>query len=227
VGGHEVRVRRAVMILIAPSSIALGLSVFASTGPAGAASTIPSAPRSVRMVPGNARATVRWHPPVNDGGRPITAYEVIPYLDNFPQPTEVFTSTATSQVIFGLKNGRSYTFKVAAKNSVGWSRLSARSDEVTIGVPLAPVQPNAVAGKGSATVSWHAPPSANGFAITSYRVLPFLDGAAQPARTFASTQTHQVVTGLQGGKPYAFEIEAHNRNGWSAPSNDSRTVVVS
>jgi len=191
-----------------------------------ATSTIPSAPRSVRMTPGNTTVTVRWHPPVNTGGRPITAYEVIPYLNNLALGINVFNSTATSQVIFGLKNGRSYTFKVAAKNSVGWSRLSARSDFVTVGVPLPPGAVTAVTGKGRATVSWHAPPSNNGSAVSSYRVTPLLDGAVQAARTFNSTQTHQVITGLEGGKPYTFEVAAHNRNGFSADSNVSKTIVI-
>jgi hypothetical protein len=208
--------------------IVLAVCVFValSPHPAGAVSTIPSAPRSVRMVPGDGRATVRWHPPAHSGGHPITQYEVIPYLDNSPLPTNVFASTATSQVIYGLRNGRSYTFKVAAKNSVGWSRLSARSRDVTIGVPLAPLTPTAVPGNTDATVSWHPPETDNGSAVNSYRVTPFLDGAAQVARTFNSTQTHAVITGLHGGQPYAFEVEAHNRNGWSDPSNTSPTVVV-
>jgi large repetitive protein len=193
---------------------------------AGAASTIPSAPRSVRMLPGNGRATVRWHKPANTGGRPITQYEVIPYLDNSPLPTNVFSSTATSEVIFGLTNGKSYTFKVAAKNSVGWSRLSARSGFVTIGVPLAPAAPTVVSGKARATVSWRAPPSDNGSAVISYRVTPFLDGAAQAAHTYKATPTHQVITGLQGGQKYTFQVEAHNRNGWSVPSNPSSAIVI-
>jgi hypothetical protein len=191
-----------------------------------ATSAIPTAPRSVRMTPGNTTVTVRWHPPADTGGRPVTAYEVIPYLNNLALGINVFNSTKTSQVIYGLKNGHSYTFKVAAKNSVGWSRLSARSDFVTVGVPLPPGAVSAVPGKGRATVSWHAPPSNNGSAVNSYRVTPLLDGAAQAARTFNSTLTHQVITGLQGGKPYTFEVAAHNRNGFSTPSNVSATIAV-
>jgi hypothetical protein len=191
-----------------------------------AASTIPTAPRSVRMTPGNSTVTVRWHPPADSGGRPVTAYEVIPYLNNLSLGINVFNSTKTSQVIFGLKNGHSYTFKVAAKNSVGWSRLSARSDFVTVGVPLPPGAVSAVSGKGRATVTWHAPPSNNGSAVNSYRVTPLLDGAAQAGRTFNSTLTHQVITGLQGAKPYTFEVAAHNRNGFSAASNVSARITI-
>ena len=62
--------------------------------------------------------------------------------------------------------------------------------------------------------------------MLSYRVTPFLDGAAQAAHTFKATPTHQVITGLQGGKSYTFQVEAHNRNGWSDPSNPSAAILV-
>jgi hypothetical protein len=193
--------------------------------PGWAASSIPTAPRSVRMTPGNGRATVRWHPPVNDGGHPVTAYEVIAYLNNFALPTNLFHSTATSEVILGLQNGKTYTFKVAAKNSVGFSRLSARSAGLTIGVPLASAKPTAVPGKDQATVSWHAPTN-NGAAVDSYRVTVLINGDAQLTRTFALSRTTEVITGLKGGQRYTFEVAAHNSRGWCATSNESVAVVV-
>jgi large repetitive protein len=216
--------------------IALAAAIaVALPAPAWATSSIPSAPRSVRLTPGNGRATVRWHAPVNDGDHPVTGYEVIPYLNNFALPTNFFHSTATSEVIVGLQNGKTYTFKVAAKNSVGLSRLSARSAGVTIGVPLASPKPTAVAGtgasgkgvpgKGQATVSWRAPGN-NGAAVTSYRVTPLIDGAAQPTRVFASAPTHQIVSGLKGGVRYTFEVAAHNARGWGATSNPSAPVTI-
>jgi hypothetical protein len=221
---RDVRKRHTVKVVAV--ALTVGALLVAAPQAGWATSTIPTAPRSVRMTPGNTTVTVRWHPPVDSGGRPITAYEVIPYLNNLALGINVFNSTKTSQVIYGLKNGRSYTFKVAAKNSVGWSRLSARSDFVTVGVPLPPGAVSAVPGTGKATVSWHAPPSNNGSPVSSYQVTPLLDGAVQAAHTFNSTQTHQVISGLQGGKPYTFEVEAHNRNGFSAPSNVSATIVI-
>ena len=225
-GARATTDRRGRTMKAAGLAVAVCALIVSTPGASWAVSTIPSAPRSVRMTPGNGTATVRWHAPNNTGGKPITQYEVIPYLNNLALPTNVFDSTATSQVIFGLKNGRSYTFKVAAKNAVGWSRLSARSGAVTIGVPLQPGNPTAVSGKARATVSWHPPSSNNGSAVDSYRVTPLLDGAAQAARVFTSIQTHQVIAGLQGGRPYTFEVAAHNHNGWSTPSNVSASIVV-
>jgi hypothetical protein len=186
----------------------------------------PSAPKSVTLVPGNGRVTVKWVAPFSNGGHKITSYEVLAYHNDVRLAINVFHSTKLSQQITGLKNGSSYTFTVGARNSVGWSRLSARSGAVTAGTTLPPSKPTAVAGNNRATVSWHGPASNNGFAVTGYRVTPYINGSPGAARVFNSAQTHQVVAGLQNGKPYTFKVAAHNRYGWSYTSANSSIVMI-
>jgi len=196
------------------------LAVAATTGP-------PSPPRSVRTTPGNARATVRWHPPDDLNGYPVTRYRVVAYNDgNNPLPTREFAAPKTPTYVYpGLQNGKTYTFTVAAKNRKGWSALSARSAAVRIGVPLQPGKPTAVAGVGRATVKWRAPTN-NGATVKAYRVTPILNGHAGVARTYSSPKTSQLVTGLRHGKRYTFGVAAHNNRGWSAPSNPSAAIIV-
>jgi|tagenome__1003787_1003787.scaffolds.fasta_scaffold20988261_8 hypothetical protein len=204
--------------------VALALGGFAvAPEPAGAAS-VPVPPRSVRPSPGNGRATIRWHANSN-GGAVITAYEIAVYHDQVTLGIYQFKSSATQQTIVGLKNGQTLTFKVAAKNAAGWSKLSARSAPATIGAPRPIGAPKATAGSGRATVSWHAA-AANGAAVNQYRVTPRIDGHAKPARVFKSAKTKQVFTGLQHGKKYTFEIEAHNARGWSARSDPSAEIKI-
>jgi neurocan core protein len=191
--------------------------------PAGAAS-VPVPPRSVRVAPGNGRATVRWHANSN-GGSPISAYEIEVFHKQVTLGIYQFKSTATQQTVVGLKNGDTLTFKVAAKNAVGWSKFSARSGPATIGAPIPIGTPKATAGSGRATVSWHAAKS-NGAAVNQYRVTPRIDGHAKSTRVFRSAKTKQVFTGLQHGKKYTFEIEAHNARGWSAASDPSAEIKI-
>jgi hypothetical protein len=187
----------------------------------------PSAPKSVTLVAGNGRVAVTWVAPFSNGGHKVTAYEVLAYHNDVRLAINVFHSTKLSQQITGLKNGSGYTFTVGARNSVGWSRLSARSSAVTVGTTVAPGKPTAVSGHGRATVSWHAPSSNNGFPVNGYRVTPFINGSPGAARVFNTVQTHQVVAGLQAGKPYSFKVAAHNKNGWSYASVNSAIVTVS
>jgi len=196
-----------------------------SSGASGAAASAPKPPRSVRIVPGNKQAKVSWVKPSN-GGSPITQYEIAVYHDSVLLGIHVFKSTATTQVIEGLQNAATYTFKVAAKNAVGWGKLSARSAPATIGVPSPPGKPTAVAGKSRATVSWKAPAANSGLAVNGYRVTPILKGQAKPPHVFSSTATHQVITGLASGKKFSFTVAARNKLGWGAPSVESGTVTI-
>ncbi|HEX4429838.1 MAG TPA: fibronectin type III domain-containing protein [Frankiaceae bacterium] len=91
----------------------------------------PDAPTSVTALAGDGRATVSWQPPAADGGSPVTGYVVTPRIGGVAQAAHSFTTTATSQVISGLPNGTSYTFTVAAVNTVGTGAPSIASSPVT------------------------------------------------------------------------------------------------
>jgi hypothetical protein len=205
-------------------ALAVGALV-AFSAPSGAESSAPKPPRSLRIVPGNKQAKVSWVRPSN-GGSPVTQYEIAVYHDDVVLGIHVFKSTVTTQLIEGLKNSSTYTFKVAAKNAVGWGKFSARSAPATIGVPSPPGKPTVVAGKSRATVSWKAPSANSGLPVNGYRVIPILKGQPKPARVFSSTATHQVITGLATGKKFSFTVSARNKRGWGAPSPESDTVTI-
>jgi hypothetical protein len=94
--------------------------------------TVPSAPTEVIATAGNGSATVTWAAPAN-GGSPIASYTVTPYIGSTAQAaTTVSGSPPTTQTtITGLTNGTSYTFTVAATNTVGTGSPSSPSNAVT------------------------------------------------------------------------------------------------
>ena len=184
----------------------------------------PVAPAAPTVVAGNASASLSWVAPA-DNGSAINGYVVTPFVGSVAQPARTFASTATTQVVTGLTNGTTYTFRVAAKNAIGTGAQSAGSSAMTVGAPLAPAAPSAVAANASASVSWVAP-GTNGSAITGYVVTPFVGSAAQPSTTFASTATTQTVTGLTDGTTYTFRVAAKNAIGTGPQSAASSAVVV-
>ncbi len=189
--------------------------------------TTPGAPTIGTATRGNASATVTWTAPASNGGSSITGYVVTPYLNGTTaQTAQTFNSTATSETVSGLTNGSAYTFTVAAINSVGTGGASAQSNSVTPATtPGAPTIGAVTGGNASATVSWTAPASTGGAAITAYVVTPYVGGAAQIAQQFNSTATTQTVTGLTNGTAYTFTVAAINSVGTGTQSGSSSSVT--
>jgi hypothetical protein len=196
--------------------------------------TLPGAPTAVTATGGGSQATVSWTAPANNGGTPITGYDV-QYSSNsgstWTSASSTFhTSTATSQTVTGLTNGTSYVFRVAAINAVGTGPYSAASSAVTIGQGLAaPTNVTATAGNAQAVVSWTAPASNGGSPVTGYDVQYSSNGGSTwtsaSSAFHTSTATTQTVTGLTNGTSYVFRVAAINAGGTGPYSAASASVM--
>jgi hypothetical protein len=98
----------------------------------------PYPPTDVFAKAGKGSALVRWHKPESNGGKPITSYIVTAYVSGTAKRSAT-VGNVTSTTIDQLVNGTKYTFKVAAKNTVGTGEQSAASN---------PVKPQAKSGGG-------------------------------------------------------------------------------
>ena len=81
-----------------------------------------------------------------------------------------------------------------------------------------------MAGNSQVTVSW-AVPTSGGSPITSYTVTLYVGAVAQAPRTFSSSATSRVITGLINGDVYTFTVSATNAVGTGPPSAPSASVV--
>jgi hypothetical protein len=187
-----------------------------------AVATFPDIPTSLSATPGNAQATVSFTTPASDGGSPIISYTVT------SSPGGLTGTGSTSPIIVtGLTNGTLYTFTVTATNAVGTSTASSPSNSVTPAmVPDAPTALSASAGNAEVGLSWTAPGSDGGSAITDY-VIEYKLSSDSSWTVFADgvgITTSVTVTGLTNNLSYDFRVSAVNSIG-QGPINSTTTTL--
>jgi titin len=187
----------------------------------------PAAPTGVSGTPGNLQVSLTWTAPTSNGGTAITNYVIESSVNGTTwNPFSHAPSTSTSATITGLSNGTAYTFRVSATNSVGTGATSAVSAAVTPRtVPGAPTSVSGTSGNTQVSLTWTAPASNGGSAITDY-VVEFNDGSG--FATFAdgtSATAAATVTGLTNGTAYTFRVSATNAAGTGSTSTVSASVT--
>jgi len=183
--------------------------------------TVPGAPTGVSATAGNAQATVTFAAPVSNGGSAITGYTVISSPGGFTA-----TGSTSPITVTGLTNGTAYTFTVTATNANGTSPASSASNSATPSapstVPGTPTGISATAGNAQATVTFTAPVSNGGSAITGYTITSSPSGF-----TATGSASPITVTGLINGTAYTFTVTATNANGTGPSSAASNSVTPS
>jgi autotransporter-associated beta strand protein len=93
--------------------------------------------------------------------------------------------------------------------------------------PDAPAGVSCTPGNGQVTLTWAAPTSDGGAAITDYAIRYSSDGGTTWVRFVdaVSPQIGVTVTGLTNGIPYRFKVAAINAIGASRPSTPSATIA--
>ena len=208
---------------------AVGTGLASSNSASTLVATTPSAPAAPTVTRGDTEVTVAWVAPAT-GGSAITAYELMYSADaGSTWTTWSTTLTSSPETVTGLTNGTSYVFKVAASNVRGQSAFSASSSSISpAALPSAPTLGTVTAGANSIAVSWTAPASTGGFAISDYTI-EYSANAGSTWSAFAhsaSTATSITITGLTNGTSYLVRIRAVTSVGTGAASANSASQLV-
>jgi len=167
--------------------------------------TVPGAPGAPKATKSDRAALVAWAAPASNGGAPVTKYTVT----SNPGSLSCITTGALTCTVSGLTNGTAYTFSVLATNAVGNSAAATAAAVTPATTPGAPASVTVTPSNGTAVVSWSAPASNGGSAITKYTVT-----SSVGAKTCSTTGTLTcTVSGLTNGTAYTFSVLATNAVG--------------
>jgi hypothetical protein len=188
----------------------------------------PGAPTGLSATAGNGTASLSWTAPASDGGGAITGY-VVEYTPagGFAQTSGTGSAGTTftlNSVNSTVTNGVTYSVRVAAANAAG---MGPYSSAVNVALPTVPGAPTALAGTaGNAQVplTWTAPASNGGSAITGYVVEWTPSGeSAQSVNTGTATASY-TKTALTNGLAHTFRVAAINSIG-TGPWSSGTTVT--
>ncbi|HEX8347155.1 MAG TPA: fibronectin type III domain-containing protein [Actinoplanes sp.] len=203
--------------------------------------TAPGIPLVGAAAPGNGLAVLRWTAPADDGGSPITRYEV--HVVDSATGAQIgggrtATANATVLTLTGLSNGTAYRFRVRAVNAVGPGTLSPAGDAVTprtvAGSPASVTgTPGAKGGAITATIRWTTPRLTGGAAVTGYRVThQRLDAKGRATgsptvvtlKATARATTYRAPSGVRADTRYRVTVQPLNAAGAGAGRTITTTV---
>ena len=215
---------------------AIGTSPPSATVTATPEGAPPAKPTGLSAAPGNAGATLTWDDPRDAS---ITKYQV--KQDAAAWADISGSSAATiSHTVGSLTNGTAYTFQVRAVNDHDGDNADdpgAASDAVTVtpGLPAAPASLTVAPGNAQVTLTWEAPASDGGSAVTGYQYTLNPDAAAptwadvpdsDDSGTDRADETEYTVMSLDNTITYAFAVRAENANGQGAATPTRLAVPV-
>lgn len=207
----------------------VGTSTASSAG-TGTPSTTAGLVLSLGATPGNVQVVLVWTAPESNGGAAITDY-IVQYRTTGAGSWSTFndgTRSSTGATVTGLTNGTSYDFQVAAVNAAGTGSYATSVQATPRTVPGAPTVLTATRGDREVVLTWTAPASTGGSAITDY-VVQFKLTSAGTWSTFAdgtSATTGTTVTGLTNGSAYSFQVSAVNVAGTGTASGSASATPL-
>ena len=136
-------------------------------------------------------------------------------------------STSRTVTVGGLINGTRYHFRVAAKNRVGVGAWSRSASAIPATRPAAPRSLTATNADRAVRLSWLAPGSNGGSAITDYVIQRSPNGSSSwlTINDGVRSTTGYTVSGLTNGTRYYFRVFAKNVVGQSPASNTASAVL--
>ena len=197
----------------------------------------PTAPTGLTATPDINSITLTWEAPSSDGDSLITGYTVQHSAEGAPWET-IRDGTATddnpsdrSIVVDNLLASTQHSFRVAAINDIGFSVFSTIETVNTLDptIPYAPAGLIATSDVNSIALTWDAPFSNGGSAITGYTVdyaiVPSGTWQTQDSALVMNTTRETTISGLDDNTQYNLRVAAINDVGTGTYSDNATATT--
>jgi len=168
---------------------------------------------SASRGPGVGQLTLTWGAPDTNtySAGPLT-YRVYRSNTSGGAYQSVGTTSGLNYSDSGLPNNATRYYKVSASTAAGEGPLSAETNATTFGVPSSPRSLVVSAGPGSGRVAltWQAPASDGGRAVTNYTVYRGPTSGSETLLATIGNATSFNETGLPNGTTYSYRVSATN-----------------
>jgi outer membrane protein assembly factor BamB len=187
--------------------------------------TAASVPGGLKATAGNAQVSLSWSP--SSGTAPIT-YNL--WRGTATGGETLLTSglSATGYVDNGVTNGTTYYYEVTATNVAGTSGFSGEASATPTATATVPGAPTGLvaarAVRQGIALTWNAPSSSGGSAVTSYSVLRGTSSGHETSYVTvvcSSSSCSYTDTATTKNATYYYEVAANNAVGTGPVSNES------
>ncbi len=190
------------------------------------AATAPTPPTGLVATGGLDKVSLDWSAPVNNGGSPITNYNVYRSTIAGNETLLAEVGNMTTYEDSSVKPDQAYFYKVTAISSVGESSASNEATASTnmTAPPSAPQNLSAIPGNGGVFLRWQSPSSDGGSDLTGYKIYRGTTSDEEGSTPVGSTNNYTLSfndTGLANGQPYFYKVTAINSAGESKSSNEA------
>ena len=186
-------------------------------------------PSGLSAQASNGEVALSWQP-ATGGSSAVTGYNVYESTasghENGAPLNGSTPLTSDNYTVSGLSDGTKYWFEVTAVDAAGEGGPSPQQSAVPFERPGAPQALAALAGNGDVKLSWAAPASNGGSALTGYNVYESTVAGTQGPKVATTSANGYTVKGLKNGTTYYFEVTALNAAGEGPPSPQVTALPV-
>jgi len=179
---------------------------------------LPGPPLHVEATAGDARVSISWAPPDDDGGHPIVGYSVL--MGRSEDAMVVIVNVLapdTDYIDFAVVNGRVYHYAVRAETDAGTGPASSTVTAQPVEPPSAPGEVSSVdvtLDGVNAVITWSIPDDDGGSPITGYLIMrgPSQDNLSTVGEVGPDVDTYS-DEGLERGRKFYYTVVAKNAEG--------------